>query len=344
MEFLIQFWNYVKLSAPYLLFGFLIGGIIHVFLPIDKVKKMLGKGSFINVIKASFIGVPLPLCSCSVIPTAVSLRKSGAGNGPTSSFLIATPESGVDSIAMTYGLMDLPMTIIRPIAAFLSAIFAGVLQNGFNKFEYKEVGEEKKSCCSKNKIKSENKLVKALKYGFVDLVNDISFWLFVGLVCGALISFFVPENFFDTLSGIQGKFIMLLVGVPLYICASATTPIAASLVLKGMSPGTALIILLVGPATNISNLLVLQKYVGKKGVILNVIAIVTVALLMSFFTDWMYQNYFSGFQFKASHHNHESSYALLENSMGIVLIILILKGLYSNEIMPRLKKRKSGCH
>lgn len=344
-------WAYLLVSSPYLLFGLLFSGLIHKFVPMSKVKKWLGKDSFSSVLKASLVGVPLPLCSCSVIPTAVTLKKSGASNGATSAFLISTPESGVDSMSITYALIDLPMTLIRPLAAFCSAFFAGALQFMFNDFEYKEeINQEvpaKSSCCSKKKETPKETPIElfkgVFKYGYGKLIDDISVWLTVGILLGALIEFIVPDNFFTSMGMIENRIMILLIGVPLYICASASTPIAVSLMLKGLSPGSALLLLLVGPATNISNIAVLQKYIGKKGVALNIFSIVFVALIFSLITDYMYANFF---KLKLSemlqHHDHGGTW--WEVISAIILVILLSKGIYKEEIKPRLKGNSpSAC-
>lgn len=341
MEFLAALWNYIILSAPYLLFGLLLAGFLSEFMPMDKVKVWLGGKSFSSVVRAGLVGVPLPLCSCSVIPTAVTLKKSGASNASTSAFLISTPESGIDSISLTYALIDLPMAIIRPLAAFLSAMVAGSLQLIFNNEEVPLEVEEKKSCCSKSKTtKFENRFFKAIRFGYGSLTNDIALWLAIGLFAGALIDFVVPDDFFLAYGSDMGRYLILLVGIPLYICATASTPIAVSLMLKGLSPGAALILLLVGPATNISNIAVLQKYIGKRGVVLNILSISIVALTLSYFTDWLYANFFTlSLSEKLSHHSHHS--ATWEIVCGIVLSLLIIKGILVEEILPRLSNRDS---
>jgi len=345
MEFLTTLWNYTHTSAPFLMFGLLISGLIHSFISTDRIKKSLGQDGVWGVIKASLYGIPLPLCSCAVIPTAATLKKNGASNSATSSFLISTPESGIDSIAMTYGMMDLPMTIIRPIAAFFSAFFAGILQMIFNSDEIL-IEEEKKSCCSKKKEVHEmsfmEKTKKMFHFAFIELIEDMAFWLFLGIVAGAFIDFMVPDNFFQGLDGWYGRFAILAIGIPLYICASATTPIAASLVMKGMSPGMALLVLLVGPATNISNILVMGKYIGKKGVLINVIAIAVVALIMSFATDFYYEAYGNGFNFRVSTHDHEHV-ALWETVLAVIFTVLLMKPLLLKELPKFLKSGKAGC-
>lgn len=340
VEFLESLWQFILISAPYLMLGLFISGIVHQYLSVDTIKNQLGTKGMSSVFKASAIGVPLPLCSCSVIPASVTLKKNGATNGATSAFLISTPESGIDSIAMTYGLMDLPLTILRPIAAFFSASIAGFFQNQFNNTEYKE--EKSVGCCHVHDhdhdhdhgSSSNSKFLSALEYGFVTLLKDIAVWLAFGILLGAMINYFVPENLFYELSATQGRLIILAIGIPFYICASATTPIAASLILKGMSPGTALLLLLVGPATNVSNIVVMQKYLGKKGVVINLLAIIFVALGFSYLTDFLYQSFsWESFMKLQEGHNHE------HNDLFIVIISVAFLLLLGNALFLELKSK-----
>ncbi len=345
MEFIHALWKFLTLSAPYLLFGLFFAGLIHQYVSVDTIKKWFGGNKFTGVVKASLIGVPLPLCSCSVIPAAVTLKKNGASNGATSGFLIATPESGVDSILVTWGMMDPLMTIVRPIAAFASAFFAGILQIVFKTDIDVPKEEETKSCCASTSCgsekKKENKLLKAIKYAYVDLLEDIALWLTFGILVGALVDVFVPADIFSQFDGFTARIAFILIGVPVYICASASTPIAASLILKGLSPGTALIMLMVGPATNISNLLVLQKYMGKKAVIINIIAISVTALAFSFGVDWLYQTLNLPLDFKITHEHEHSSMIL--NVLTGVFVLLLFVALMKREILPRLERKSGGC-
>jgi uncharacterized membrane protein YraQ (UPF0718 family) len=350
LAYFTELWHYLLISAPYLLFGLFVAGLVKAFLSVETIKKYLGKDSKAGVFNASILGVPLPLCSCAVIPTAVTLKKNGATNAATSSFLISTPQTGVDSIALTYGLMDLPMTIIRPIAAFFSAFIAGGLQSAFNKDEY-EV-ESEKSCCSHShddgpSSKSETqlsliqKLVSGLKYAFGRLNDDLSGWLTIGILLGALIAYIVPDGFFAGVGFWQARLGIIIIGVPLYVCASASTPIAASLMLKGLSPGAALVFLLVGPATNISNIAVLQKYIGKKGVVINTLAVAIVALVLSFIVDYLYAQFSWPVDFRIEHGHHHQGGAggsWLEIVSSVLLIILLFKGLYNEYLANILKK------
>ncbi|MCK5884840.1 MAG: SO_0444 family Cu/Zn efflux transporter [Bacteriovoracaceae bacterium] len=359
MEFLLALWKYIAISAPYLLLGFFIAGLIKILVPIEKVKIMLGKKNLGSIFKAAIIGVPLPLCSCSVVPTAITLKKAGANNGATSAFLIATPESGIDSISMTYGMMDLPMTIIRPVAAFLSAVVAGIGQYLFNDKEYdtsnaaapksccsKKVPEkeEVKSCCSSKKSvkKQDMFLIKTIKYAYGDLIQDVAFWMTIGLILGAIIDFLIPADFLTMANGTMGRLIILGIGIPFYICASASTPIAASLMLKGLSPGAALLFLLVGPATNITNLLVLQKYIGKRGVFINILSIGGVALLLSYVVDFLYTFYQWPLDFKLGHSHDHGLIPWWQHVSAVIFSLMLLRGLIVEEVIPRIKGEKKN--
>ena len=339
-DFFQALWAYLTLSSPYLLLGLFFSGVVHNFVNVAFIKRHLRKGVK-SVVKASLFGIPLPLCSCAVIPTAIMLRKNGASNGATSSFLISTPESGVDSIAMTYAMMDIPMTIMRPLAAFFSSVGAGIVQLMFNSYEPPpESGtKEKEGCCKKSEGPPPSKAREILHFSFVSLIDDIALWLGIGLVLGAMINWLVPTDVFSGMTGFGGRMALLGVGIPFYICASATTPIAASLILKGMSPGMALIILLVGPATNVSNIMVVQKYIGKKGVVINILVIALVALLFSYIVDFLY-SYFSWPQdFKVGHVHHAKGNSWIEVFSAIILSALIIKGIIVANIRPLLRRK-----
>ena len=297
-----ELWKYLLISAPYFVIGLVASAFIHYFLNKDTIKKYLGGASFKNVFKAAAVGVPLPLCSCSVVPAAVTLKKNGASTAATSSFLISTPETGVDSIAITYALIGPPMAIIRPIAAFMTAFTSGIFQVVFKTdLESPEIVEEKKSCCSKNKKVTTKSFKASFKYAFIDLMEDMVGWLTIGLLLGALLNMVVPDDFFSQLGTGTSMLLMLAIGVPFYICASASTPIAAALLMKGMSPGSALLFLLVGPATNVSNIMIMQKFLGKKAVAINVITIIIVSVLFAFVVD----AFIPSMDVLMKHHHHD---------------------------------------
>jgi len=339
MTYLEALYHYLLISSPYLILGLTISALVKVFLSDQWIKKQLGSKGWLAPIKATLIGVPLPLCSCSVIPTAITFRQAGASKASTSAFLIATPESGIDSIAMTYAMMDFPMTIIRPIAALVSGLVAGALQFFANEDEVATL-ESVDHCCPSKEEPAKNKpfalkFKEGLNYAYNDLMNDIALWLLIGLLLGAAIECFVPQDFFLNIGEHQSRLAILLLGIPLYICASATTPIAAALVMKGMSPGSALLLLLVGPATNASNFIVLQKALGRKSMILNIVAVAIVGLAFSYFTDYLYHTMNWTLTFKiddlAKHADHITSSTYLS---AFLVSVLMLKGIYKENIIP----------
>ncbi len=304
----LQIWNTLSQAAPYILFGTFIAGLITSFLSQRQIVKYLGKDNFKSVLWAALWGVPLPLCSCGVIPTAVSLRKNGASKGATLAFLISTPETGVDSITLSYALLDPIITIFRPFAAFVSAIVAGILQNVFGKDSKPALENEnisaKPDCCAQVPKMQEkdflNRFKTGMRYAFVDLLGTIAPWFMLGIFLAALISYFIPQTLIENYLGYSWKsmFLVLLIAVPLYICASASTPIAAALILKGMSPGAALVLLLAGPATNAVSLVVLTKFLGKKSVLIYLFSICFCAIVLGLLLNQIYLS--SGINIKAS--------------------------------------------
>ncbi len=346
-------WSYLVLTAPYLILGFLASGVIHQYLNMSVIKRHLAGKGIAPILKAALFGVPLPLCSCSVIPAAVTLKKEGASNAATASFLISTPESGIDSMVMTYGVMDLPMTLIRPIAAFLTATLAGLGQNLWNSGEIPVSSDETGSSCHSEEsddhghdhdhdhVEERKSLKNVFSYAFNDLSDDLAWWLFIGLFVGALMNLYLPVDLFETIPIWGQRLVVLAFGIPFYICASASTPIAASMMMKGMSPGTALIFLLVGPATNFTNIAVLQKYLGKRGVLINVLAISFVALGLSFLVDFLYETFQWSTIFKIEH-LHEDHHGVLEQVMAVFLSLLILKGIYKEKLKPMMTKKGSS--
>jgi uncharacterized membrane protein YraQ (UPF0718 family) len=326
-------------TAPFLFVGFFAAGLLKVFVPTQFVESHLGGEGLGAITKASLFGVPLPLCSCSVIPTAAGLRDAGAGRGPTAAFLISTPETGVDSISVTWGLLDPVMTVARPVVSFLTAVITGVLVALFGGPE-PEPEPLPESCCAPETEpdpccasasagdRPRGKLRQILRYGFVTLIDDLALWLLIGFVLSGLVAALVPASFFtDTVpTGLWGMLLMMAVGTPLYICATSSTPIAAALVAKGLAPGAALVFLLVGPATNATTLLVVSRMIGRRGVALYLAGIIGSALAAGFFVDWLY----AVLEIDLTAHvselmAHEPS--LLAKLAGALLIVLLVASL-----------------
>ena len=279
---LAEFWSILGEMAPYLLFGFFVAGMLSVFVSAQLVERHLGGKGVWPVVKASFWGVPLPLCSCAVIPVAASLRKHGSSKGATTAFLISTPQTGVDSIFVTLSLLGPVFAIFRPLAAFITGIIGGVLvdavgQNGAHVEEVKEECHDE--CCEPGEI---NRFVRGLKHGFVTLPKDIARDLLVGLFFAGLITALVPDDLFSGVitSGFVSMLIMMAIGIPIYVCATASVPIAAALMLKGVSPGAAFVFLMTGPATNVAAIAIFKNLLGPKalGVYLGTVAISALVL------------------------------------------------------------------
>ncbi|MHB8989555.1 MAG: SO_0444 family Cu/Zn efflux transporter [Desulfobulbia bacterium] len=293
-EILAESWTLLLDAAPYILFGILVGGLLKVFLSPAYVARHLGQGRYSSVFKAALFGVPLPLCSCGVLPAAATLKKQGANNGATTAFLISTPESGIDSISVSYALLDPIMTAARPVAAFVSALIAGSIENTFNPPRPQlamaaDLSCAVDGCCSgvdcppaehANHHTLLEKIRAGMRYAFGELWGDLAGWFFIGLLLAGLISALVPDDLITAYlgGGLAAMLLMLAFGIPLYICATASTPIAAAMILKGVSPGAALVFMLVGPATNMATISVLVGLLGRRatGVYLACIAITAV--------------------------------------------------------------------
>lgn len=291
-----EIFDLINKMSPYLLLGFFLAGVMHAFVPNTLYRRYLGGSSFRSVLNAAILGVPLPLCSCGVIPTAMSLKKEGASKGATVSFLIATPQTGVDSIMATYSLMGLPFALIRPLAALITALFGGQMVNWFDKKDSPAAasatsgsGSKEDGDSSKAGMTFGKKVVSVFKYAYVDMMQDIGRWLIVGLVVAGLITVFVPESFFALFAdnSLLSMLIVLLFAIPMYLCATGSIPIAVALMMKGLSPGTALVLLMAGPAVNAASMLVVGKVLGKRTLMIYLLSITAGAIAFGLGIDWL---------------------------------------------------------
>lgn len=304
IEILTESWKLLQESSVYVLFGIFVAGLMRVFVRPEAVSRHLGRGKVRSVIKAAALGVPVPLCSCGVLPAAVSLKRQGANNGATAAFLISTPESGVDSIALTYALLDPVMTIARPAAAFTTAAVAGIAENMLGPEKEEKAVQPDLSCpvdnccdgvdCLPEVHKAHHtffeKLKAGLGYALFELWEDIAPWFLLGLLLAGVITTLIPSELMTQYlgGGLPAMLIMLAVGIPLYICATASTPIAAALILKGVSPGAALVFLLAGPATNVTSLTVLFGLLGKRATAIYLVSIAVVSVACGLALDQVY--------------------------------------------------------
>jgi HflK protein len=336
-------WDILEDASVFLLFGFLLAGVLAVLVPGRLLTRLVGTGKVRSVLWGSVLGAPLPLCSCGVLPTALGLRRQGATPGATVAFLVATPETGADSISLTYALTDPLMTVFRPLAGIATAIAAGLATNLFGVPRVAapappEPGSNV-ACCEAAPSGSAEETAhrhdhahnhahahdhaqdhshdhshdhageaplppdaargravahvarRIVRYGFVELFDDISWWLVLGIVLSAVAMVAVPAQFFDSAwgGGIVSMLLMLVLSIPLYTCASSSTPMAAALALKGLNPGAVLVFLLAGPATNIGSLVVLLKVLGRRAVAAYLLAVVVTTLAAGLALNALYR-------------------------------------------------------
>jgi HflK protein len=291
-------WDILCNTAIYVLIGFGLAGLLHVWMTGGRIIHWLSQRSTRSVFFATIVGAPLPLCSCGVLPAAITLRKKGASKGATLSFLISTPETSVTSILLTYSLLGVLMAVIRPIAAVITALAAGFMENLLDRSapseptgdEPRETGEQAQEgesccCCSAPSPQESTEPVtyrQGMHYAFVELFDDIYHWIVIGILAAAAIQAFIPTSVFQGFFSdpFTSMLLMLVIGVPLYICAESSTPIAAALIAQGMNPGAALVLLLAGPATNIGSVGALHRVLGRRTIIIYLVTIAVVSLLM----------------------------------------------------------------
>lgn len=396
------FVNFIELfldSAPWLLLGLVLAGMLKMFVPMEWMHKQLGGHGIKTTVKAAVLGAPLPLCSCGVIPAAVGLRRAGASKAATTSFLVSTPETGVDSVSVSYVLLGPFMAIVRPIAAVSSAIVAGLLvgrddnDSGISKSDnaaeqatssccaskkspapVSEPAVEKTSCCSSKPVEQEpqaaektsccssksaptvtaepqaeqkpsiaRKLSGGLQYAATDLVRDTTIWLLIGLFFAAIVQTYVPADFMAKWGdGILAMLVMVLISIPMYICATASTPIAAGLLLAGVSPGAVLVFMLAGPATNIATLGVVTKELGKRALFGYLGGVLGVALISGVVVNYLVATYGFVVMPQIGEHHQLLPSAVVYIS-GVILAVLMLRVLIKKLSAISFKPAKKGC-
>ncbi len=329
-------WGVVAASGPWLLVGLALAGMLKEFLPEEKVFRHLGRDDLKSVGIAALAGAPLPLCSCSVIPAAVALQRAGASKSATTSFLIATPETGVDSIGTTWALMDPLMTVVRPIAAVLTAILSGsavaaLVRAGKIAASPTPTPPPKASGCHSGvapaaKPSLARRALTGVRYGYGTLLSDLAPWFLVGFAAAGLITVLVPDDFFGGSfpNGWPALLAMLFVGLPMYVCATASTPIAAALMAKGMDPGAALVFLLAGPATNVMTMGVVKGFLGGRVLAVYLASIAIVALTLGAALNALYPALGIAPTTQVGEHAlHQHGASPLAAAAGIVLLAMI---------------------
>lgn len=350
--------------APWLLLGLIFAGILKVYFPQKHIDRYLGKPNFKSAFNASLLGIPMPLCSCGVIPTGISFFRNGASKGASNSFLISTPQTGVDSILATYSMLGWPFAILRPLVAFVTGVAGGVLTNVFVKEKPKvkttspfanmsidtakvrgaeTCTDDSCGCDDKEEIDKRHALIRVADYAFIELLQDIAKWLIIGFLLAALISVVLPNDFFARFQGLGMLeiLIVLLASVPIYICATGSIPIAAVLLLKGVSPGAALVFLMAGPATNVATITVLGKTMGRKSLMVYLATIIGGAVFFGWLTNLFIPADFLLSKVVMLHdgaHEHEVLPKWLQWSSSVLLIGSMLSGYFLRDF---IKKRRT---
>ncbi|NVK55422.1 MAG: SO_0444 family Cu/Zn efflux transporter [Alteromonadaceae bacterium] len=384
-------------SAPWLLLGLFVAGIMHEWVPIALLQKHMGSSDTSAIGKAALIGAPLPLCSCGVIPAAVGLRRSGASKPATVSFLVSTPETGVDSVSVSYALLGPLFAIVRPISAVISAIYAGLMVKWFDSKELQSTTcaepvmnttpAPTSSCCGSNqttnvttaassgccdsespdKVKMADtccssgtkekqpkpeaslaaKVIQVWQFATGKLLIDITVWLLIGLALAAAIQTWVPTDFLTRWGdGLPAMLVMAVIGIPMYICATASTPIAVGFLSVGLSPGAVLVFLLAGPATNISTMGMIAKEMGRRTLALYLCSVISASVLLGYCLNFLVrslslQSWIALGQSGHEHHDISATYALCAVILGA---LMINNGWHA--LRQRLSKTKqsSCCH
>jgi len=326
---IVDFWNTVAEMSPYLLFGFFMAGILSVLVSQRLVEKHLGGRGIWPILLASLFGIPLPLCSCSVIPVSMSLRRHGASKGATIAFLLSTPQTGVDSIFVTLSLLGPVFAIFRPVVAFVTGLVGGILVDVFDKGakgEDSSPPECSDKCCAGRKVIS--RVAGGLKYGFVTLPRDIGKAMLVGLVIAAVISAVVPDDFFAEKllgTGIFAMVVMMLLGIPIYVCATASVPIAAALIAKGLTPGAALVFLITGPATNAAGITTIWKVLGWRTALAYLFTVVVCAFGAGLLLDME----FAGLGTSIQAHIHQMEPSVLGHISAVALLAVLVTPIFN---------------
>ncbi|MFC2130856.1 SO_0444 family Cu/Zn efflux transporter [Bacteroidota bacterium] len=357
--------------APYLLIGLLFVGILNLLFNKELIIKYVGKNNFWSVFKAALFGIPLPLCSCGVVPSAVYMAKNGASKGSVVSFLISTPQTGIDSMIATYGMMGWVFAIFRPVAALIMGVIGGaavrLINNGDHQlkettfetlksiegnsidacYDENENCEDDNCNCNTEKNKERGKFRKFFHYSFVEFLDDISVQFVIGLFISGIIAYLIPDGFFESSflnNGIAGMLLMILVGVPMYVCATASIPIAVTLMLKGFSPGVAFVFLAVGPATNAASFTIIMNVLGKKTAILYVAVISITAIAFGLLLDKLFIILgINPIEMLTHMHGHDMLISEeLKWILGGIFFILVIASLYRKLIISKIKSKEKS--
>jgi len=345
-DLLNNIWMIYLDTAVWLIVGLLSAGLVKAYIPVDAMQRWLGGKGFMAVSRAALFGAPLPLCSCGVLPAALGLRRAGASKEATVSFLISTPETSIDSVAVTYALMGPLMAVYRPVSALITALATGLATAWVDDDTAELLVPKSEKCCSGSPEKEQssccatadkesknNKLIQAIRFAGADLLDDISKWLAFGIVFAGIMMTVIPEGWLAQWGhGLTAMLVMLLVGIPMYICATASTPVAAGLLMAGVSPGAVLVFLLVGPATNIAGLMLVRQELGSKVTFIYLGGIAFCSLMMGLLLEWGLQAY--DLQISTSVQQAETMLPYELSFISAIVLLLLVVPRVRNFLMP----------
>lgn len=333
-------WSLTTEMAPYMLLGFFVSGLLYWLIHPLWIQRWLGRPGYVGIRNACLVGVPMPLCSCSVIPVATSLYRNGASRGATVSFLSSTPQTGIDSILATYSLMGGPFTLVRLLVSFLSGLVTGLLIEGLTKEPQQQYADDdcepadtskpanqtsavsNKSCCSKNK-KRKKTFSEGIGYGCITLPAALARTLILALIIAGFIATILPSGWLENHAfshGFAAFALATLISLPLYVCATASIPMAYALISGGFSPGAALVFLIVGPATNTATIATVWKLLGHKAAMLYCASLVLIAWL----AGWLFNNLSFAGPIALHQHGEVSSLTALWKQAAAALLLALL--------------------
>ena len=318
--FVKNIWLILQELAPSLFLGMLIAGLVHACIPKGFIRRALSRKKISSIIKAVCIGVPLPLCSCGVVPAAIGLNKDGASKGATTGFLISTPQTGVDSILVSANFLGWPFALFKILTALISGFIGAWIVDLKNNDKPANKNLVVEALDTNSNISTASRLKIALDYGFFEIFGSIVWWLLFGILASGLISTLIPQGYLHSLKGLNGLYAMgamLAISLPLYVCTTASVPIAASLVAAGLPLGSAMVFLLAGPATNLATMGAIRHKLGNR-VLVVYLAVITV---MSISSGLMFDRVLNLTTNSALNHVHSNIFTQL---MGGALILLFL--------------------
>jgi uncharacterized protein len=350
MNLLHNIWLVYLDTAFWLLLGLLAAGLVKAYIPANAMQRWVGGRGLPAILRATAFGAPLPLCSCGVLPAALGLRRSGASKEATVAFLIATPETSIDSVALTYALLGPVMAVYRPLAAVISAIVAGLLTGWVDQNRSEQSSKMQSTlssasaCCATNSSISESaccdtnatadccvqpakpvpQWLRAIRFAAGELLDDISHWLVLGIVIAGIIMTIIPPGWLAQWGGgLPAMLVMLAVGIPMYICATASTPVAAGLLLAGVSPGAVLVFLLAGPATNVAGLILVRRELGQRVMLAYLTGIAVVSVVMGLLLDALIGQLAWQVQVEPGTAQNMLPAALVYGSAGLLLLLAV---------------------